>query len=219
MNDTFESWVPSAGESVKKEKLDHIDPSFRNDASEYASNNHDDFNATVAAAAVAAVAATDAEHHMHHSFHLDDSSSGTHGSLAMDQANKEAGTIAAEAAAQLAASLQSGPKRLKQRGNGSGGSGSGGTTTEKRAAQNRNAQRSFRIRKEQQIRELRERAEQTKQLQATIDELRRENLHLRDYTLALQSKLMEHEEGVPTPPSLVFDRSKEEAFGFLPKKK
>lgn len=76
----------------------------------------------------------------------------------------------------------------------------------KRAQQNRNAQRSFRMRKEQRIKELEVKAEQFKYLEATIEALKNENLQLRDYCLALQSRLLETDSGVgiPTPPVSIF---------------
>lgn len=61
----------------------------------------------------------------------------------------------------------------------------------KRAAQNRNAQKAFRVRKEKYLKELEATAAEVSQLQKTIEELRLENLQLRDYTLALQSRLIE----------------------------
>jgi hypothetical protein len=64
-------------------------------------------------------------------------------------------------------------------------------STTKRAAQNRNAQRAFRQRKEKYIKDLETKAAETDHLKQTIDELRAENLQLRDYTLALQSRVIE----------------------------
>lgn len=60
----------------------------------------------------------------------------------------------------------------------------------KRAAQNRNSQRAFRKRKELHLKELEAAATEVKELQKTIDELRRENHELRDYTMALQSEVL-----------------------------
>ncbi|KAK6465632.1 hypothetical protein DFJ63DRAFT_25585 [Scheffersomyces coipomensis] len=64
-------------------------------------------------------------------------------------------------------------------------------STTKRAAQNRSAQRAFRQRKDKYIKDLESKAAEIDQLRQTIDELRSENLQLRDYTLALQSRLIE----------------------------
>lgn len=64
-------------------------------------------------------------------------------------------------------------------------------STTKRAKQNRNAQRAFRQRKEKYIKELELKAQESDQLRQTIEELKLENQQLRDYTLALQSKLIE----------------------------
>ncbi|ODV77094.1 uncharacterized protein CANTADRAFT_8249 [Suhomyces tanzawaensis NRRL Y-17324] len=61
----------------------------------------------------------------------------------------------------------------------------------KRAIQNRNAQRAFRQRKEKYVKELELKAAEVDQLKQSIEELRAENLQLRDYTLALQSRVIE----------------------------
>lgn len=61
----------------------------------------------------------------------------------------------------------------------------------KRAAQNRNAQKAFRERKEKYVKELEATAAEVAGLHKTIAELRQENMQLRDYTLALQSRLIE----------------------------
>lgn len=99
----------------------------------------------------------------------------------------------------------------------------------KRAAQNRSAQKAFRQRKEKYIKDLEAQAAEVNQLKQTIEELRADNLQLRDYTLALQSKVIElspasggqHALGsaaaaaghdlaavsVPTPPAAVYNHS------------
>lgn len=64
-------------------------------------------------------------------------------------------------------------------------------STTKRAAQNRNAQKAFRQRREKYVKELEATAAEVAELHKTIEELRQENLQLRDYTLALQSRLIE----------------------------
>lgn len=88
-------------------------------------------------------------------------------------------------------------------------------STTKRAKQNRNAQRAFRQRKEKYIKELEAKATETDHLKQTIEELRAENLQLRDYTLALQSRVIElsppnqiapQGDGVPPPPAAIFKR-------------
>lgn len=71
----------------------------------------------------------------------------------------------------------------------------------KRAQQNRAAQRAFRQRKELYIKELEAKAEQLKAMQAQIDELKHENSELRNYILALQSRVL-NQPGSPTPPSV-----------------
>lgn len=63
--------------------------------------------------------------------------------------------------------------------------------TSKRAAQNRNAQRAFRQRKEKYIKELELRAAEAEELRKTLNDVRQENMQLRDYTLVLQSKVIE----------------------------
>lgn len=102
----------------------------------------------------------------------------------------------------------------------------------KRAAQNRSAQKAFRQRKEKYIKDLEQQAAEVNTLKQTIEELRAENLQLRDYTLALQSRVIElspasshhplsttnqpptnptHDTsnvGVPTPPVAVFGGNK-----------
>lgn len=69
----------------------------------------------------------------------------------------------------------------------------------KRAAQNRNAQKAFRQRREKYVKELEATAAEVPELHKTIEELRRENIQLRDYTLALQSRLIEMTPGVAPP--------------------
>lgn len=71
------------------------------------------------------------------------------------------------------------------------GSGNRPVLTTKRAAQNRNAQRAFRQRKEKYIKELEIRAAEADELRKNLNDVRQENLQLRDYTLVLQSKVIE----------------------------
>lgn len=70
-------------------------------------------------------------------------------------------------------------------------SGRRNLSTTKRAAQNRNAQKAFRQRRDKYVKELETTAAEVAELHKTIEELRQENLQLRDYTLALQSRLIE----------------------------
>lgn len=79
-------------------------------------------------------------------------------------------------------------------------------TNTKRAEQNRQAQRAFRQRKELYIKDLETKVNELKQSKDTIDALRQENIQLRDYILALQSRLIEHPGGVPTPPAVYATR-------------
>lgn len=73
-------------------------------------------------------------------------------------------------------------------------------TNTKRAQQNRQAQRAFRQRKELYIKDLEAKVNELKESKEAIEVLRRENVQLRDYILALQSRLIEHPGGVPPPP-------------------
>jgi len=75
-------------------------------------------------------------------------------------------------------------------------------STSKRAAQNRAAQRAFRQRKECYIKDLEAKVLELKATKETVESLRQENLQLRDYILALQSRLIEHPSGVPPPPAV-----------------
>lgn len=61
----------------------------------------------------------------------------------------------------------------------------------KRAAQNRSAQKAFRKRRERYIKDIEAQAAEVPALKQTIEELRAENVRLRDYTIALQGKLIE----------------------------
>lgn len=81
-------------------------------------------------------------------------------------------------------------------------------STTKRAAQNRNAQKAFRQRREIYVKELEATAAEVAELHKTIEELRQENLQLRDYTLALQLRLIELSPNVAVahPLSLEFNK-------------
>lgn len=80
----------------------------------------------------------------------------------------------------------------------------------KRALQNRKAQRAFRQRKEKYVKDLELKANEVDHLKQTIEDLRNENMQLRDYTLALQSRVIElsppniqsGDNSVPTPPAV-----------------
>lgn len=61
----------------------------------------------------------------------------------------------------------------------------------RRAAQNRSAQKAFRQRKERYIKELEAQAADAANLKQTIEDLKSENLRLRDYTIVLQSRIIE----------------------------
>lgn len=79
----------------------------------------------------------------------------------------------------------------------------------KRAAQNRMAQRAFRQRKEIYIKDLEERAKEVDALKQTIENLKEENTQLRNYSLALQAKLIEQPD-VPSPPNVFNTRTKKD---------
>lgn len=132
----------------------------------------------------------------------------------------------AQVAAQLAAEIQLQQQQNDQRLNEEKLKATGGpirtkipsaqplriVSTTKRAAQNRNAQKAFRQRKEKYIKDLEATAAQVEILKQTVEDLKTENLQLRDYTLNLQSKVLElsgsHETdltGGPTPP--VFNKN------------
>lgn len=69
----------------------------------------------------------------------------------------------------------------------------------KRAAQNRSAQRAFRQRKDAYIKDLEEKVKEVDALKQTIETLKQENIQLKDYSLALQAKLIEQPD-VQAPP-------------------
>lgn len=60
----------------------------------------------------------------------------------------------------------------------------------KRAAQNRNSQNAFRKRRQKYIEELESTAKKVKDMQKTIDDLRLENMMLRELTAAIQARLL-----------------------------
>lgn len=61
----------------------------------------------------------------------------------------------------------------------------------RRAAQNRSAQKAFRQRKERYIKDLEAQAAEVPGLKQAIEDLKAENLRLRDYTIALQGRIIE----------------------------
>lgn len=94
--------------------------------------------------------------------------------------------------------------------NPGGGGGHKPLSGTKRALQNRKAQRAFRQRKDKYVKDLETKANEVEHLKQQLDQLRNENMELRDYTLALQSRLIEVspgdvEGGIPVPP-VVFKR-------------
>lgn len=124
-----------------------------------------------------------------------------------------------EVAAAAAATSQPPARGQGPQDGGPGGQGPGASPTQdgiaelvnrqgrplsqtKRAAQNRAAQRAFRQRKEIYIKDLEAKVAELKQSKETIDALRQEIIQLRDYILVLQSRLIEHPAGVPTPPAV-----------------
>ena len=63
-------------------------------------------------------------------------------------------------------------------------------STTKRAEQNRNAQRAFRIRKEKYIKDLEEKAQEVEQLKTRIQNLEAKNRALTDYICELQRQML-----------------------------
>lgn len=61
----------------------------------------------------------------------------------------------------------------------------------RRAAQNRSAQKAFRKRKERYIKDLEAQVAEVPQLKRIIEDLKTENMKLRDYTIFLQGKLID----------------------------
>lgn len=61
----------------------------------------------------------------------------------------------------------------------------------RRAAQNRNAQKAFRQRRDKYVKDLEATAAQVPDLKKTVEKLELENSHLRKYTMALQARLMQ----------------------------
>ncbi|PSN71855.1 hypothetical protein BS50DRAFT_237198 [Corynespora cassiicola Philippines] len=73
-------------------------------------------------------------------------------------------------------------------------------STSKRAAQNRAAQRAFRQRKEEYIKQLKDQVKEFEQLCELYKTLQTENYQLRDYIINLQSRLIEIQGEVPPAP-------------------
>ncbi|KAL8694653.1 MAG: hypothetical protein Q9218_000748 [Villophora microphyllina] len=74
-------------------------------------------------------------------------------------------------------------------------------STSKRAAQNRQAQRAFRQRKEGHIKYLEAQVKDYNSLSENFKSLQAENYQLRDYIINLQSRLLESQGEFPQPPS------------------
>ncbi|KAJ4304971.1 hypothetical protein N0V90_000499 [Kalmusia sp. IMI 367209] len=74
-------------------------------------------------------------------------------------------------------------------------------STSKRAAQNRAAQRAFRQRKEEYIKQLKDQVKEFEQLCELYKTLQTENYQLRDYIINLQSRLLETQGEVPPAPA------------------
>lgn len=84
------------------------------------------------------------------------------------------------------------------------GRGKGGRrelSTSKRAAQNRAAQRAFRQRKEEYIKQLKDQVKEFEQLCELYKTLQNENYQLRDYIINLQSRLLETQGEIPPAPA------------------
>ncbi|KAH6616587.1 hypothetical protein C7974DRAFT_47852 [Boeremia exigua] len=74
-------------------------------------------------------------------------------------------------------------------------------STSKRAAQNRAAQRAFRQRKEEYIKQLKDQVKEFQHLCELYKTLQGENYQLRDYIINLQSRLLETQGEVPPAPA------------------
>ncbi|KAH9877427.1 hypothetical protein IAQ61_002793 [Plenodomus lingam] len=74
-------------------------------------------------------------------------------------------------------------------------------STSKRAAQNRAAQRAFRQRKEEYIKQLKDQVKEFEQLCELYKTLQSENYQLRDYIINLQSRLLETQGEIPPAPA------------------
>ncbi|KAJ4994158.1 bZIP transcription factor [Stagonosporopsis vannaccii] len=74
-------------------------------------------------------------------------------------------------------------------------------STSKRAAQNRAAQRAFRQRKEEYIKQLKDQVKEFEHLCELYKNLQTENYQLRDYIINLQSRLLETQGEVPPAPA------------------
>ncbi|KAL9589111.1 MAG: hypothetical protein Q9203_002100 [Teloschistes exilis] len=85
--------------------------------------------------------------------------------------------------------------------NSDGKKGKRELSTSKRAAQNRQAQRAFRQRKEGHIKHLEAQVKDYNSLSESYKTLQAENYQLRDYIISLQSRLIESQGEFPQPPS------------------
>ncbi|KAF2280292.1 uncharacterized protein EI97DRAFT_117919 [Westerdykella ornata] len=74
-------------------------------------------------------------------------------------------------------------------------------STSKRAAQNRAAQRAFRARKEEYIKQLKDQVKGYDELVEHYKNLQRENYQLRDYIISLQQRLLDTQGEVPPAPA------------------
>ncbi|KAF3007401.1 hypothetical protein E8E13_002228 [Curvularia kusanoi] len=84
---------------------------------------------------------------------------------------------------------------------GEGRKGRRELSTSKRAAQNRAAQRAFRQRKEEYIKQLKDQVKEFEHLCELYKNLQTENYQLRDYIINLQSRLLETQGEVPPAPA------------------
>lgn len=176
MNSAFQEWpsaasVSSSDLSLKKTKLESIDPSF----SRVADDDGHLFNDAAAAAAVAAVAAAGRPSPTDESM------------FSLTPAGKRLRLSDADTAEVLATANYD---HLMARAGG---------TNPKRAQQNREAQRKFRLRKERYIKELELQVADLKNVHGQMEELRKQNQELRDYVFMLHSKMVDGE-SVPDLP-------------------
>lgn len=222
MNSTFNAWKedPSSEEQIDPSFAREQDPDF-DDVSgvglvvnKKPQLHEEHIRAAQAAAELQAHQQAEAQQHVHH--HQQRHSQQLAAAAAVAAAHNLSEEDAKKLAESEAAGAVSPPGSLRNAARN--------VSSTKRAAQNRSAQKAFRQRKEKYIKDLEQQAAEAAQLKQTVEELRAENLQLRDYTLALQSRVIElsptthgaapgsaqqinEQLGLPTPPA-VFGNNK-----------
>ncbi|KAG7662696.1 kapC [[Candida] subhashii] len=199
MNSSFASW---ANEKEDQNTSDQVkfDTAFRHEADDESSHHHHqnlhhhhhDFPSVEEVTAAAVASARQQQQQQQQQQHIaNDQSVGTPGNNSIHDEQVRAAHEALTGA---------------KKSNEQGGGGARGRkkavpplSVTKRAVQNRNAQRAYRTRRDQYIKELEAKAAELDHLKQTIDELRNENIQLRDYTIALQSRVIELSPTTPAP--------------------